>query len=1010
MKMIAIFRLNSVIFLFGYFFISIFNFFPAQNTQRLALKKGLPSNNISCLHKDKNGILWIGTDDGLCSYDGREFTVYSHNNGLPNNFIRDIVETEKGEFWIGCYNGGIVHFDGKSFQLHDKDIPSKSIRKLMYSDGILYVGTDEHFFQYDGEKCAKNYQNIQVLEITKVNESIFVSTLQEGLCKLVFSDSLKTLFSLERQIQNKFSYGIKKYLDNVFVYTEDSLCFYSKNNPESAFLGQTFYLPSKINDAIITNDSSIFLSSWDAQSSMGGLYTLQKDRINCVNDEYEIKTKKVSCLSYDKNNDLLWVGTRDKGLFKVYLNEAITKPFNEYKLKLFEKSQLIKNERGVLYLINNYGIYSIDQFGLVQLLCPISKLVSEINKGGISNHHIGEVTSKEQSQQNKTSVLEIRKAKVDNDVIWISSNYGLFQLNTKNSVLKYKNVKGEVFLPHDNKLILQDPYRKVLVYDDIFSKDDPHVLDLTKGPSEVVDLITYKNHVWYATFSKGLIKQNGDEFISYYETGVVNEPCLSKLKLWNDSILIISSSLANVYGVVDDGDSLRLKFKLSSGKEIEGNHIYFLETFKEKLLIGTNKGIVIYDGKQTRLINDEEGYKMREVSSTLELDDGILICNNGSVIKLDIDNLVFDNTNRLYAKSFHTIDSIYRNNLNFLSTLTFPYNRNYYEVKFRYANLINPLKDVFTYDLHRWERKKWVNEYNSFFDPNKLSVWCTNLSPGKYRLRLNVKNKYTNKEAHSEYYHFQIIPPFWKTVWFIVSFSVFLVFCIVLITRYFIKRVKEKDKINLRISEIRLEALKAQMNPHFTFNIMNSIQNFVLDKNVDKALIYISNFSKLIRTVLDYSNKRTISLSEEIHFLENYVGLQNMRYGDKVKFNLNFPEEYIHKIWIPPMIIQPLIENVFVHAFSSESVQPKLDVNIFLKEDISQANTLYIEVKDNGVGRSNEKINTHLSKGLSIIQERLQLINKTNRTSIVLNYRDLKMENQESAGTEVQLQVPLVIS
>ena len=184
-------------------------------------------------------------------------------------------------------------------------------------------------------------------------------------------------------------------------------------------------------------------------------------------------------------------------------------------------------------------------------------------------------------------------------------------------------------------------------------------------------------------------------------------------------------------------------------------------------------------------------------------------------------------------------------------------------------------------------------------------------------MRLNVKNKYTNKEAHSKYYHFQIIPPFWKTVWFIVSLSVFLIFCIIFITRYFINRVKEKDKINLRISEIRLEALKAQMNPHFTFNIMNSIQNFVLDKNVDKALIYISNFSKLIRTVLDYSNKKTISLSEEINFLQNYVGLQNMRFGDKVKFKLNFPEEYIHKIWIPPMIIQPLIENVFVHAFSS---------------------------------------------------------------------------------------------
>ena len=110
------------------------------------------------------------------------------------------------------------------------------------------------------------------------------------------------------------------------------------------------------------------------------------------------------------------------------------------------------------------------------------------------------------------------------------------------------------------------------------------------------------------------------------------------------------------------------------------------------------------------------------------------------------------------------------------------------------------------------------------------------------------------------------------------------------------------------------------------------------------------------------------------------------------------------------MIIQPLIENVFVHAFTSTSVEPTLDVNIFLKEDIIKAKTLYIVVKDNGVGRSDEKVNTHLSKGLSIIQERLQLINKTNRTSIQLNYRDLKKENTESAGTEVQLQVPLVMS
>ena len=252
------------------------------------------------------------------------------------------------------------------------------------------------------------------------------------------------------------------------------------------------------------------------------------------------------------------------------------------------------------------------------------------------------------------------------------------------------------------------------------------------------------------------------------------------------------------------------------------------------------------------------------------------------MIKLNVDKLTFKNQNELYAKSFHTIDSVYKENLDSLSTLTFPYNRNYFEIKFRYSNLINPSKDVFTYDLEKNNGDEWIREYNSFFDPNKLSVWCTNLSPGEYRLRLNAKNKFTKNEAHSVYYHFKIIPPFWKTAWFIISSILLLLVSTYLIGQYFFEKIQgEGKKINLRLSETRLEALKAQMNPHFTFNLMNSIQNFVLDKDVDKALLHVSNFSRLIRTTLDYSNQKTISLEEEIEFLTNYVDLQNMRFGDR---------------------------------------------------------------------------------------------------------------------------------
>ena len=164
------------------------------------------------------------------------------------------------------------------------------------------------------------------------------------------------------------------------------------------------------------------------------------------------------------------------------------------------------------------------------------------------------------------------------------------------------------------------------------------------------------------------------------------------------------------------------------------------------------------------------------------------------------------------------------------------------------------------------------------------------------------------------------------------------------------------------------------MNPHFTFNLMNSIQNSILDDDVDKAMLHISNFSKLIRTTLDYSYKKTISLEEEVDYLKNYVDLQNIRFGDKVKFEIEYAEEYVQNILIPPMIVQPLIENVFVHAFSNEISNPLLQVNIYLLNPIAEANALFVEIKDNGLGFSSKKKNNHLSKGLSIVKERLQLL------------------------------------
>ncbi len=992
------------------------NYSTAQIIQNITVDDGLPSNKIRSLYKAQNGIIWCGTDAGLCAYSGRQLLIYDQKDGLPNNNIYHITEDDDGKIWVACYGGGVAYFNGASFISMNEIIPAKQVSTLFFDRGLLLVGTNQQLIIYDGKKChiedtTKTNFDLRSLEngisyIFKKDSDVYVITLSNGIKKLVFDGADKTNFHLEN-VKNDGStvFGSVNSLDSLVVFKQREFKITGSDRLKKVdFSGQIIKNENSSFDAVVGNEYSIFLlQSFNNQPS-SRVIRLRNKNLTTLYENYNVEG--LQNLLYDDLNHILWVGTLNKGLYKIFLNDAVTHPLSNIDFKTDGIKILAHNDLNTYY-IKEDGIYIQSKEKEVELVCSKNRFIEKLQADSIwkfwMNNNYSEFSLKDIH-------LNFRTHQFEDEFLWITCDHGLFRLNTLTNSLDYKFLLGIHFYKEDKRFVFQKAFEDVVEYFDVFSKNHPLKYTSQNAPSEVKDIVKFKNKLWYATFQKGLIKDTVGGFISYYKNKQLDESIINKLVNWNDSVLVLAVANGDVYGVEEKEDSLHILFKLESGVDIVGRQIYYLETYKNTLLIGTNRGLVLYDGRDTKFVNHEEGYFMKDVKSTLSLEDGVLISNGKNLIMIDVEKLDYKNDYKIYAKSFHTIDSVYRDSLNHMSTLTFPFDRNYFEIKFSYSNLINPSKDIFSYDLHKKNGEKWIDEKNSFFDPNKLSVWCTNLNPGEYRVRLNAENNFSKKEAHSTYYYFQIIPPFWKTPWFIIIFCLMILGSSIAFVRYLILRAKEKDLINLRISEIRLEALKAQMNPHFTFNIMNSIQNFVLDKNVEKALLYIGNFSKLIRTALDYSNKKSISLSEEIHFLENYVGLQNMRFGEKVHFNLNFPKDYIHKILIPPMIIQPLIENVFVHAFSSESVQPKLDVNIFLKEDISQANTLYIEVKDNGVGRSNEKINTHLSKGLSIIQERLQLINKTNRTSIVLNYRDLKKENAESAGTEVQLQVPLVIS
>ena len=832
MKLITISRLCSIVCLLGFILLSQFNLLYAQNTTNLTVHDGLPTNVVRCIHQAKNGVLWIGTDAGLCSYDGRELVIFDQSDGLPNNLVWAITESDQGEIWIGCYGGGLVSYDGLKFTDCSKDIPSKSIRTLHCDNDLVHIGTDRHFMIYDGLEYYQSKDQFQTMKVLKKDTNIFVVTRRKGIYKLVYGEEKRIDFSLDSCSYHGMLFGAINYFEDLLIFKNngvkviksDALRYCSSN-------GQFFKSPSIAWNAAVANDSNVYLAQWGVNLKNGGLYKLQNNEISLVNREYGITSREISCLHYDELNQVLWVGSISNGLFKVIINNAITFPSSNNNFDNKGILNILQNDKGELIYIKENGIHGIAEKDGIQLICAKEKFVDLIKLHPKWQKKILKSERHRRLGEEALENLTFYNAQIENEMIWLSSDHGLFRFNIRTKKLDHKYIAGSVFFKDENQLLFYRPYRFLEKYDDVFNTKKPYKYTEDIAPRDITQILKYNNSIWYGSYSRGLIKQTGNLFTSFLNKKQLNEKYINHLKVWNDSILVVSTGNANIYGVTEKNDSLNIKFKLLSGADIDANQIYFLESFQNQLLIGTNKGLVIFNGVETSLINDEEGYFMRDVFSTLEVDDGVLISDKKTMIKLNVDKLSFKNQNELYAKSFHTIDSVYKENLSSLSTLTFPYNRNYFEIKFRFSNLINPSKDVFTYDLEKNNGEEWVREYNSFFDPNKLSVWCTNLSPGEYRLRLNSENKFTKNKAHSVYYHFKIIPPYWKTAWFIIISLLILLVSFYLIGQYFLKRYKEREKINLRLSETRLEALKAQMNPHFTFNLMNSIQNYVLDND-----------------------------------------------------------------------------------------------------------------------------------------------------------------------------------
>ena len=223
------------------------------------------------------------------------------------------------------------------------------------------------------------------------------------------------------------------------------------------------------------------------------------------------------------------------------------------------------------------------------------------------------------------------------------------------------------------------------------------------------------------------------------------------------------------------------------------------------------------------------------------------------------------------------------------------------------------------------------------------------------------------------------------------------------------KQENEVMQLHQQKTDLEMQALRAQMNPHFIFNSLNSINMFILENNKLQASEYLSKFSRLIRLILQNSQEAFIPLEKELEALKLYLELESLRFDQRFEYNVILDDEVdTGMLKVPPLIIQPYAENAIWHGLMQKEEKGHLIIELYIKDEM-----LFYIISDNGIGRKkatalrSKSAATHKSMGMRITTDRLVMLQKQNEKENSVSITDLILADGSPGGTEVRIQIPV---
>ena len=982
-------------------FAAIAQSFPNLKFNQISVKDGLSTNAVRCTYEDKNGIIWIATGKGLNRYDGTGIKEYKHNANdsttICNDALINIVADKENQLWLGTFKG-LVRFN---------PITGKAINFVHHPTNKNSLAADENcvpFIDSKGNLWLATSAGVQLFDYKRnrfINYVAVVKGVKQNACAFqqIAEDREKRLWALGAnglylidQKNKTVNYHAEQ--DQIIalhqtasgtVYlgeANNGLRYFQKDNVVKSVKIPIKGQSTRVNSIIEWTDN--LNQNWLCMAVNGGLVLQNlkngemKEYVSNELNPSSLNAFNIFHLTKDRQNRL-WLST-DNGI-------SIIDP-NYQNFENVPVYQQVKLANPKLLGIPNNMLETEDRF---YITCYYAKGIYSFDKNWKLISYIPQIPENSKSFLSK-SISSIYRDEQKN--FWFSTDSGL--------VKKTGNIYKIFFPPLDlsirDNLFISKLYKRkdgkfwirarkngIYVFDPKSEKFVKHYLPDGKTIDGAVYscLIDKQSDFWIGT-TKGISVYNPSKDVF---NKIVIKDATGKLRdvSW---VTDITQDKENVIWAASDVGLLKINKGTKTGLLID-DQMGLPENYLKRVLIDTvgnlwipsQQGIVKYDRKKSftyfnynnGLPFQYEGHGFFEIDKT----GNFLLSYSGYVTRFNPYHvktntaipkvILLDVSADGKEKAIEIKDA--------QKAITLRPGTKILNIHFAITSYTAPQENKYFYKIGK--EATWQQVKNG-------DIALGSMPHGAYALYIKGCN---NDEVFSseEKILITVLPYWYEKTWFVVLCIFVMVLVVVILLRRRITFIRNQFLFKQRLSESELKAIRSQMNPHFIFNVLNSIESYILDNDKNAASRLIQKFASLSRLILENSSKSLVSAEKEWKALMLYTELEAVRYSNSFSYNF-VVDSLVHlkEYKIPPMLVQPLIENAILHGLI---VEPKPDAHLEVQIKLHDGK-IRITVEDNGVGvDKKKKLSSKVgvkeaSIGLSSIRERIEVLNSQEKQGV----------------------------